>query len=90
METGLQSGAATLGARLSDAGGVCKIGGDRLWKRRRLCHLGKRSAFPTFPSHADGEIAATRVILEEKNPRSLITHGLEIGGSTYLLRASVA
>ena len=44
---GLQHGATTQFAGVSDAGRIC--GGQRLWKRRWLRHLGKRSAFPTFP-----------------------------------------
>src|ERR1700680_3615742 len=43
----LQHRAAAQLLGVPDARRICR--GQRLWKRRWLRHLGKRSAFPTFP-----------------------------------------
>src|SRR6266581_1579418 len=44
---GLQHSAPAQLVGVPDARRICR--GPRLWKRRWLRHLGKRSAFPTFP-----------------------------------------
>src|ERR1700680_2950139 len=44
---GLQHGAPAQLVGVPDARRICR--GQWLWKRRWLRHLGKRSAFPTFP-----------------------------------------
>src|SRR6266704_2541307 len=44
---GLQHSSPAQLVGVPDARRICR--GPRLWKRRWLRHLGKRSAFPTFP-----------------------------------------
>src|SRR5581483_1556243 len=71
LETGLQPGAATLGAGVPEPGRVCPFVGGWLWKRRGPGPLGKRARFPLSHSLDGGGQVSTGVVQQNPNPENV-------------------
>src|SRR5579862_3521655 len=74
---GLQHGAPAQLVGVPDARRICR--GQWLWKRRWLRHLGKRSAFPTFPQPRRRR-PYFDLCSGTKNPGSFVMTGPKMGG----------
>src|ERR1700722_11892085 len=79
---GLQHGAAAQFVGVPDARRI--RGGQWLWKRRWLRHLGKRYAFPTFSQPRRRRLYFDRCS-GTKNPGSFVMTGPKTGGRSLPL-----
>src|SRR2546422_3166432 len=77
----LQHRAAAQLVGVPHAGRIC--GGQWLWKRRWLRHLGKRFAFPTFPQPRRRR-PYFDLCSETENPGSFVMTGPKTGGRSLL------